>query len=689
MSYDLSRVDYTLCGITYPDTLKILPASDQKLKQRFVVGDKNGVLQCLSIKDEEPVVNFKTLPGKPITCVQLGSPAGNTSDKIFTASGNEVKGYNKKGKVFFAIETSVSETITSMSVIGNDLILCSGRTITFYRDLQELYTYICDDRVLDSTPFSTPNSVRVRLLVIIANKEALIVENGKLLQKLYVSAGPTSITVPPFIGHVDVSAIYGSADGSIGVLSYQESELNSKCLVPGAGLGSVTCLGWLNNSSGYHLAVGRHDGSIQLHLLNSENLNDKPRLKFTYFSGEPVTSVCGGVISTDEPELIAATFSGRIFGLRSNRFMPGNISSASLDVLATRRSKLEAEVAKLEKQAISEREKYQRNTRSFLSGVSVPPLLEIEYELTGATHNNWQEVKLISAVPLDVLFVYCENKLEIQTDSTAVLSICTQQENNSPELLATIRCQAGTRRLWMRIRILDDKETKMEGTRVLIYVLPTGAPRVARLIKLYLSLLPHYSKYESPDIENKQRPCELNILGPFSVAEMTAWLSQILPGELPRPSTTVIFARSHTTLGSFLICQYKRGSATFKSNNISTITLIKDFITNCCIRKNIRADVNCEIPEDCCLNAFKLLEDKFKSVYNYHKECEIKNAISSLDLDENVIKNETEPVLCSDYLRILNSLPKEDNTKETFEALIGNACTQLKSGTWTGVKPPL
>ncbi|CAG9563077.1 unnamed protein product [Danaus chrysippus] len=629
MSYDLSRVDYTLCGITYPDTLKILPASDQKLKQRFVVGDKNGVLQCLSIKDEEPVVNFKTLPGKPITCVQLGSNAGNTSDKIFTASGNEVKGYNRKGKVFFAIETSVSETITSMSVIGNDLILCSGRTITFYRDLQELYTYICDDRVLDSTPFSTPNSVRVRLLVIIANKEALIVENGKLLQKIYVPAGPTSITVPPFIGH-DVSAIYGSADGSIGVLNYQESELTSKCLVPGAGLGSVTCLGWLNNSSGYHLAVGRHDGSIQLHLINSENLNDKPRLKFTYFSGEPVTSVCGGVITTDEPELLAATFSGRIFGLRSNRFMPGNISSASLDVLANRRSKLEAEVAKLEKQAISEREKYQRNTRSFLSGISVPPLLEIEYELTGATHNNWQEVKLISAVPLDVLFVYCENKLEIQTDSTAVLSICTQQENNSPELLATIRCQAGTRRLWMRIRILDDNETKMEGTRVLIYVLPTGAPRVARLIKLYLSLLPHYSKYESPDIENKQRPCELNILGPFSVAEMTAWLSQILPGELPRPSTTVIFARSHTTLGTFLIY----------------------------------------IPEDCCLNAFKLLEDKFKSAYNYHKECEIKDAISSLDLDENVIKNEEEPVLCSDYLRILNSLTKEDNMEETFEVLI-------------------
>lgn len=43
---------------------------------QFVVGDKNGVLQCLAIKDEEPIVQFKTLPGKPITSVQLASAYG-------------------------------------------------------------------------------------------------------------------------------------------------------------------------------------------------------------------------------------------------------------------------------------------------------------------------------------------------------------------------------------------------------------------------------------------------------------------------------------------------------------------------------------------------------------------------------------------------------------------------------------
>lgn len=34
MDYDLSRIDYTLCGVTYPDTLKILPQPGSKLLQK-------------------------------------------------------------------------------------------------------------------------------------------------------------------------------------------------------------------------------------------------------------------------------------------------------------------------------------------------------------------------------------------------------------------------------------------------------------------------------------------------------------------------------------------------------------------------------------------------------------------------------------------------------------------------------
>lgn len=39
MDYDLSRIDYTICGITYPDTLKILPGPAPRAQQK--VGKKD------------------------------------------------------------------------------------------------------------------------------------------------------------------------------------------------------------------------------------------------------------------------------------------------------------------------------------------------------------------------------------------------------------------------------------------------------------------------------------------------------------------------------------------------------------------------------------------------------------------------------------------------------------------------
>ncbi|XP_049865445.1 Bardet-Biedl syndrome 7 protein homolog [Pectinophora gossypiella] len=673
MDYDLSRIDYTISGITYPGTLKILPAPGPKIQQKFAIGDKNGVLQCLSIKDEEPVVQFKSLPGKPITSVQLASTTGSQADKIFAASGNEVKGYTKKGKVFLTIETTLTDTITSMCVVGADLILCSGRTVTYYRDLREFHSYVCEDRVLDIAAFAAPNSTRVRLLVLIANKGAAILEGGQFVTRAAISAGPSRLAVPLTLHNSGIYAFYGAVDGSIGLISYEESVLSSQCLVEGRGLGAVMCLGWYFDNGGVHLAVGRHDGSIQLYLMDMENFTDKPRLKFTYFCGEPVTSVCGGCVGTEENELIAATFSGRIFALRSRRLIAGAGVLANIphDALAARRSKLESEVARLEKQVANERDKYQRSTRSLQAGLSTPPLLDIQYELSGATREGWQEARITAAVPLDMLFIYCNKKLDIQTDSAAVLSVCPSQGRDQ-DLLATVRCQAGTRRLWIRMRYIISNNTGLsaESVRVLIYALPAGAPRVARLITLRLPALPYYSQHEEPDSENEKRAwCQVRVSGRFSVAEMTSWLTEVLPGDLPRPATNVIFGRRHTLLGTILICTYQRGSATFKTDNVSTAIVIRDVISNCSVKKGIRVEISCDVPADCCSKSFKRIEEQFKVQYQKNKDIVLKKAINDLDLDSNTIDTEA-PTLCEEYLRVWESSQSDDTSEVYFDELI-------------------
>lgn len=50
---------------------------------------------------------------------------------------------------------------------------------------------------------------------------------------------------------------------------------------------------------------------------------------------------------------------------------------------------------------------------------------------------------------------------------------------------------------------------------------------------------------------------QLQVSGNYSVAEMTSWLTEALPGELPRPASEITFVRIHTLLETILICEYQ------------------------------------------------------------------------------------------------------------------------------------
>lgn len=163
MELELTRVDYTLVGITLQNSMKLLPAKKAKEQQKFVIGDQDGVVQFLSAKKDEVNVHFKTVPGHKITSVQLGgsSSSGATSDKMFVASENQITGYNKKGKVFLTFDTNLTEPIRSLFVVGNDLIVCGNHVYTHYKDCKESGSYLCGDTIVDCNVLCPNNVNRV------------------------------------------------------------------------------------------------------------------------------------------------------------------------------------------------------------------------------------------------------------------------------------------------------------------------------------------------------------------------------------------------------------------------------------------------------------------------------------------------------------------------------------------------
>lgn len=59
---------------------------------------------------------FKTLPGQRITRLELGGALNTPQEKIFVATGSEVRGFTKRGKQFLSFETNLTENIKAMYV---------------------------------------------------------------------------------------------------------------------------------------------------------------------------------------------------------------------------------------------------------------------------------------------------------------------------------------------------------------------------------------------------------------------------------------------------------------------------------------------------------------------------------------------------------------------------------------------
>ncbi|ETN79137.1 hypothetical protein NECAME_18161, partial [Necator americanus] len=100
----------------------------------IVVGSQNGCVICVCRKNNDTQIIYKTLPGPPIEAVCLGGAIGTLQDKVFVASGSNVRGIGKKGKQFFSFDTSMAETAKRMFIYGVDLLLTGQRSVNHYHD---------------------------------------------------------------------------------------------------------------------------------------------------------------------------------------------------------------------------------------------------------------------------------------------------------------------------------------------------------------------------------------------------------------------------------------------------------------------------------------------------------------------------------------------------------------------------
>nr|XP_002127808.1 Bardet-Biedl syndrome 7 protein homolog [Ciona intestinalis] len=672
MEFDLDVVDYLQAAVTDRKCMSILPNNDKRrVTQKVVVGDKSGVLQCFGVKKRDVNNIFKLLPGAPISRVQLGGALGTPQDKIFVASGADIRGYSRKGKKFLDFNSNLTETVANLWISGSDLVVGGQYVFNHFSDCVDQGYYLASDKINDIMCLPKPDEGNLTSVLACNDRVLRVLEGCELKYEAEVSGSPqTAVAYKGNGGEEGRDLVYGTSDGKLGhVLLTGEQPIYNWEINNESNLGGINCLSHydITGDGVMELLVGRDDGKVEIY---SYDAVDQPTIRFSHSFNESVTSVQGGVVgSLGYDEVVVSTYSGWVTGLTtehlqkkvSGNFQEGaasvtNNPDSNFDAETTKKLlALRAEIDSLQQQVENERNKHmQRTSKAVASNSDImtyAPAFHVNdkfvlspndssYTLSIEVQTAIDHIVLQSDVPIDLLDV---------ESTSAVVSYTTNppstdgSSNTDNFLLATYRCQANTTRLEVKVRSIEGQFGHLQA-----YIVPRLQPKTSIMRKYPIKPLSLHQRVH--DVDENRAMNELKLLGPFSFAEVHSWLVFCLP-DLPDrtpagDNATLYF--TNTFLETQLVCSYSKGEARICSDNISTISILKDIMSKEATSKKISLNIQFDINEDSIRDTIRLLHPKLDQQLMLAKKVQLLDALQELQTHEGNIN-----FLAPEYQQIL------------------------------------
>ncbi|PIK61079.1 putative Bardet-Biedl syndrome 7 protein [Apostichopus japonicus] len=584
MELNLTRVDYMQLGVTSPRTMKLLPEKKHKAPQRVAVADQTGVLQCFNMKKGEAQVAFKTLPGTKITRVELGGALGSPSDKVFIATGSEVRGFTKKGKQFLGYDTNLTESIKTMWVSGSHLFLGGNYIFNHYIDCKDEDYYLCSDRINDILCLPMDRIQEVTPVLACQDRVLRVLNKSNMLYEFEVTGPPQSLSLfSEEGGEMGDEVLYGTTDGKIGLVHIDRSTPSLRWGVPNdKRLGGILCMDNFDMSGDgiEDLIVGRDDGTIEVFGYDEA---DEPIPKFSVSLSESISSLQGGVVASQGyEEIVACTYAGQD-RWPDTGFLTGwlfrCIFLVWLDPRLDHRTTTEESRARGYGTARSRHAK------------------QTEHSQSGTARSRHAKQ--------------------------------TEHSQNGNFLLATYRCQANTTRLELKIRSIEGQYGTLQA-----YITPRLQPKTCQVRQYQIKPL---SLHQRTHVLDDTRPMNtLKLTGQFSLAEIHSWVSYCLP-EIPErtpPGDSINFYFLSTFLDTQLDCLYKKGEGTFRSDNISTISILKDVLSKEATRRKINLNISYELEENSIPDTLRRIHPKLEYQLLLAKKVQLIDALKELQIHE-------------------------------------------------------
>ncbi|KAG8592857.1 hypothetical protein GDO81_000644 [Engystomops pustulosus] len=554
---------------------------------------------------------FKTLPGQKVSRLELGGALGSVQEKIFVASGSEVRGFTKRGKQFLSFETNLTESIRAMHVSGSDLFLCASYIYNHYCDCKDQHYYLSGDKISDVLCLPVEKFERITPILACQDRVLRILE-GEWRRGFFV----------------------GTSAGKMVFIHIQEVTFHKWEIFNEKKRGGILCIDNFDimGDGVKDILIGRDDGTVEVYGFDSAN---DPVLRFDHSLTESITSIQGGCVGKEGfDEIVLSTYSGWVSGLTTEpthrEAGPGEELKMSQE-MQTKIASLRSELEQLQFKVVQERERYQHSSQS-TTAVSAVPVFSINDKFTlnkdDASYSLILEVQMAidnvliqSDVPVDLL--------DVDKNSAVVSFSGCDSEPNGNFLLATYRCQANTTRLELKIRSIEGQYGMLQA-----YVTPRIQPKTCQVRQYQIKPL---SLHQRSHVFDQNRPMNiLSLTGQFSFAEIHSWMVFCLPEvpEKPPVGEDVVFYFQNTFLNTQLECSYRKGEGVFKSDNISTISILKDVLSKEATKRKINLNISYDISEESVGHTLKMIHPKLEYQLLLAKKVHLIDALKELQVHE-------------------------------------------------------
>ncbi|XP_044219978.1 Bardet-Biedl syndrome 7 protein isoform X1 [Thunnus albacares] len=625
MEIHLNPVDYIQVGVTSQKTMRLIPPPGKRATQKVAIADHNGIVTCFRMKKGGAVSGFKTPPGQKIVRMDLGGAAGTPQKKIFVSSGSQVRGFTKKGKQFLTFEANLTENINAMHVSGIDLFVCASYFYNHYCDCKDQDYYLSGDKINDITCLSSKNLTRLVPVLACQDRVLRVLQGSELAYDIEVPGPPSVLELYNKDGGEEI--LYGTTDGKIGLVQIGESSAATKWEIDNdKKKGGILCIDTYDiiGDGLNDILVGRDDGTVEVYGFDNAS---EPTLRFEHVLSESVTSIQGGCVGKESyDEILTATYTGWVTGLTTElqkaEAGPGDEVTMSEETQSKVES-LRAELEQLQIEVLQGCEEYQQTSQSSTAVFSINDKFTLcqddaSYSLTLEVQTAIDNLLLQSDVPIDLLDV---------DKNSAVVSFSECDSENF--ILFTYRCQANTTRLELKVRSIEGQYGTLQA-----YVTPRLQPKTCHVRQYQIKPLSLHQRTHSID---QDRPMNrLSLVGQFSFAEIHSWVVFCLP-EVPEKTPArenITFYFHNTFLGTQLEATYCKGEGHFKSDNISTISILSDVLSKEATKRKIHLNILHDISDDSVSHTLKMIHPKLEYQLLLARKVQLIDALKELQVHE-------------------------------------------------------